>query len=79
LSDNGCVVENRAVAYRPALPGGAVSHGEHVVATLEDLNSMLALLGEGGWKVVSTSSVSDGGVLVFLTRETPSDNRRPTA
>jgi hypothetical protein len=63
------VTENRAIAYRPALPGGAVSHGQEIAATLEDLNSMLGVLGEDGWKIVSTASVADGGVLVFLTRE----------
>jgi len=57
------VIENRAIAYPPALPGGAVSHGQDVAATLEGLNSML---GEVGWEIVSTASVADGGVLVFL-------------
>jgi hypothetical protein len=66
-----CVIENKAIAYGPALPGGAVTHGADIATSLDALNALLRTHGAAGWRIVGSSSVADGGVLVFLTRETP--------
>ena len=71
MSDNGCVIENKAIAYGPALPGGAVTHGDDIATSLDALNALLRTHGAAGWRIVGAGSVADGGVLVFLTRETP--------
>ena len=67
----GGVIENKAIAYRPALPGGAVTHGDDIATSLDALNDLLRTHGAAGWRIVGAGSVANGGVLVFLSRETP--------
>jgi hypothetical protein len=67
----GCLIENKAIAYEPAVPGGAVTHGDDIATSLDALNALLRTHAAAAWRIVGAGSVADGSVLVFLTRETP--------